>query len=225
MSQPTFDLCDLFDAALGAVSVHCQEINDLDAHHGNHGDHMLANLRLTTEALRARRSRPPAEALRYAVQRLRACGCGSTGLYYARGLEQAADLFQGRSELENNDVLSLVRLLLDAIPSQDAWQDRQTRGSVLDQLVGLVASRSPQAGPRGDGLDGGAMLGSAAPAGLAFLLAHQAGADLSSAARQAAICALMGGQVDPLQAGTCRAAAASLIAQGILQTMASRGQD
>ena len=225
MSQPTFDLCDLFDAALGAVSVHCQEINDLDAHHGNHGDHMLANLRLTTEALRARRSRPPAEALRYAVQRLRACGCGSTGLYYARGLEQAADLFQGRSELENNDVLSLVRLLLDAIPSQDAWQDRQTRGSVLDQLVELVASRSPQAGPRGDGLDGGAMLGSAAPAGLAFLLAHQAGADLSSAARQAAICALMGGQVDPLQAGTCRAAAASLIAQGILQTMASRGQD
>jgi hypothetical protein len=222
MSQPTFDLCDLFDAALGAVSVHCQEINDLDVHHGNHGDHMLANLRLTTEALRAQRSRPPAEALHYAGQSLRARGCGGAGLYYADGLEQAADLFQGQLGLGSNDVLSLVQLLLDAIPSQDAWQDLQARGSVLDQLIGLVANRPPQAGPHRDGLDGGDSLGSAAPAGLAFLLAHQAGVDLSSAARQAAICALMEGQVDPFQAGTCRAAAAGLIAQGMLRAMASQ---
>jgi hypothetical protein len=45
---------------------------------------------------------------------------------------------------------------------------------------------------------------------------------MTSAAQQAVIAALMGGQVNPLQAGTPRAAAGSLIAQSMLQALAGR---
>jgi len=60
------------------------------------------------------------------------------------------------------------------------------------------------------------------PAGLAFLQAHQSGADTASAVGQALMGALMGGRVNPLQAGTPRAAAGSLVAQSMLRALAGR---
>jgi hypothetical protein len=222
MSQPTFDLSDLFGVALQAMTAHRQEINALDGYNGNHGDNMVENLRMTTEALRARRSQSPTEALRYAGQRLQEQGRGGTSQYYARGLSQAADQLQGRSELGSDDVMSLVQSLLGAIPSQGTRQGLQAGGSVLEQVMGLVGGQSPQAKPQGNGRGLGGVLSALLPAGLAFLQAQQSGADMASAAQQAVIAALMGGQVNPLQAGTPRAAAGSLIAQSMLQALTSR---
>lgn len=134
MSQSALDLNSLFGAALQAVTSHRQEINDLDGYNGNHGDNMVENLRMITDALQANKSQPPAEALRYAGQKLQSQGRGGTSQYYARGLNQAAERLQG----------------------------------------------------------------------------------------QALMSALMGGRVNPLQAGTPRAAAGSLVAQSILQALAGR---
>jgi len=222
MNQPAFDLSDLFGAALQAVSAHRQEINALDGYNGNHGDNMVENLRMTAEALRARRSQPPAEALRYASQTLQEQGRGGTSRYYASGLGQAADQLQGRSAVGSDDVLSLVQSLLGAIPSQGSQQDLQAGGSVLEQVMGLVGGQPPQAGPQDDGLGLDDVVSALLPAGLAFLQAQQSGADMASAAQQAVIAALMGGQVNPLQAGTPRAAAGSLIAQSMLQALTSQ---
>jgi hypothetical protein len=63
MSHPAFDLSDLFGAALQAMSTHRQEINALDGYNGNHGDNMVENLRVTTEALRARRAQSMLQTL------------------------------------------------------------------------------------------------------------------------------------------------------------------
>lgn len=219
MSQPAFDLSTLFGAALQAMTAHRQEINALDGYNGNHGDNMVENLRMTTEALSARRSQSPAEALRYAGQRLQEQGRGGTSQYYARGLSQAADQLQGRSELGSDDVVSLVQSLLGAIPSQGTQQDLQAGGSVLEQVMGLVGGQPTQAEPQSSGRGLGGVLNALLPAGLAFLQAQQSGADVASAAQQAVIAALMGGQVNPLQAGTPRAAAGSLIAQSILRAL------
>lgn len=93
--------------------------------------------------------------------------------------------------------------------------------------MGLAGGQAPQpqagpAAPQDDGLDLGDVVSALLPAGLAFLKAKQSGADTAQAAGQALIGALMGGQVNPLQAGNPRTAAGSLIAQSILQALAGK---
>jgi hypothetical protein len=222
MTQRAFNLSELFDAALQAMAAHRQEINALDGYNGNHGDNMVENVRLITEALQARRSRPPAEALRYAGQRLQSQGHGGTSQYYARGLSQAAEQLQGRSSLDRNDVVSLVQSLLGAIPSQGHPQQIQAGGSVLEQVMGLMGGQPTRPERQDDGLGVDDVLNALLPAGLAFLQAKQSGADTASAIGQALMGALTGGRVNPLQASTPRAAAGGLIAQSILQSLVSR---
>jgi len=230
MSQQPYDLSNLFGAALEAMAANRQEINDLDGYNGNHGDNMVENLRLITESLEEKSSQTPAEALGYASQRLQSDGRGGTSQYYARGLGQAAEQLQGRASLDGNDVMSLVQMLLGAIPSQGHQPQPQAGGSVLDQVLGMASEQRPQARPfdqaqgrpQDSDLDLDDVLNVLLPAGLAFLQAKQSGADTASAAKQALMSALMGGQVNPLQAGTPRTAAGGLMAQSILQALATQ---
>jgi hypothetical protein len=229
MSQQPYDLSNLFGAALEAMAANRQEINDLDGYNGNHGDNMVENLRLITESLQEKSSQTPAEALGYASQRLQSDGRGGTSQYYARGLGQAAEQLQGRASLDGNDVMSLVQMLLGAIPSEGHQPQPQAGGSVLDQVLGMASEQRPQARPfdqaqgrpQDSDLDLDDVLNVLLPAGLAFLQAKQSGADTASAAKQALMSALMGGQVNPLQAGTPRTAAGGLMAQSILQALAT----
>jgi hypothetical protein len=222
MSQPTYDLNNLFGAALEAMTANRQEINALDGYNGNHGDNMVENLRLITESLQEKSSQTPAEALGYASQRLQSHGYGGTSQYYARGLSQAAEQFQGRPSLDGNDVMSLLQVLLGAIPSQGHQPQPQPGGSVLEQVLGMASGQPPQAMPQDSDLDLDDVLNVLLPAGLAFLQAKQSGADTASAASLALMSALMGGQMNPLQASTPRAAAGGLMAQSILQALATR---
>ena len=222
MSQPTFDLSDLFGAALQDMTANRQEVNALDGYNGNHGDNMVENLRLITESLQEKSSQTPAEALGYASQQLQSQGRGGTSQYYATGLSQAAEQFQGRPSLDGNDVMPLLQSLLGAIPSEGHQPQPQPGGSVFEQVLGMASGQPPQAGPQDSGLDLDDVLNTLLPAGLAFLQAKQSGADTASAAGQALMSALMGGQMNPLQAGTPRAAAGGLVAQSILQALATR---
>jgi hypothetical protein len=229
MSQQPYDLSNLFGAALEAMAANRQDINDLDGYNGNHGDNMVENLRLITESLQEKSSQTPAEALGYASQRLQSDGRGGTSQYYARGLGQAAEQLQGRASLDGNDVMSLVQMLLGAIPSEGHEPQPQAGGSVLDQVLGMASEQRPQARPfdqaqgrpQDSDLDLDDVLNVLLPAGLAFLQAKQSGADTASAAKQALMSALMGGQMNPLQAGTPRTAAGGLMAQSILQALAT----
>jgi hypothetical protein len=280
MNESALDLSNLFGAALQTMTAQRQEINALDGYNGNHGDNMVENLRMITEALDAKKSQPPSEALRFAGQQLQSKGHGGTSQYYARGLNDAAEQLQGRSSIGQPEVMSLVQSLLGAIPSQGHPQQMQGADSVLGQVLGMAAGQQPQAGgdllgqvlgmaggqqpqggsdllgqvlgmaggqepqgggdllgqvlgmaggqqqpqPRGqdDELDMGDIISTLLPAGLAFLQAKQSGADTASALGQALTGALMGGQVNPLQAGTPRAAAGGLIAQSILKALTGR---
>jgi hypothetical protein len=262
MNESALDLSNLFGAALQTMTAQRQEINALDGHNGNHGDNMVENLRMITDALDAKRSQPPSEALRFASQQLQSKGRGGTSQYYARGLSDAAEQLQGRSSVGQPEVMSLVQSLLGAIPSQGHPQQMQGTGSVLDQVLGMAVGQQPQAGGdmlgqvlgmaggqqpqaggdllgqvlgmvggqqqqpqaggQDDGLDMGDVVSTLLPAGLAFLQAKQSGADTASALGQALTGAIMGGQVNPLQAGTPRAAAGGLVAQSILKALTGR---
>jgi hypothetical protein len=221
MRQQPYDLSNLFGAALEAMTANRQEVNALDGYNGNHGDNMVENLRLITESLQEKSSQTPAEALGYASQRLQSEGRGGTSQYYARGLSQAAEQVQGRPSLDGNDVMSLLQVVLGAIPSESHQPLPQAGGSVLDQVLGMASEQRPQARPQDSDLDLDDVLNVLLPAGLAFLQAKQSGADTASAAKQALMSALMGGQMNPLQAGTPRTAAGGLMAQSILQALAT----
>jgi len=239
MDQPTSDLSELFGAALQAVTAHRQEINDLDGYNGNHGDNMVENVRMIVDALKEKSTQTPSEALGYAGERLRSEGRGGTSQYYASGLSQAAEQLQGRASLDPGGVMSVVQSVLGAIPSQGHPQQPQAGGTVLEQILGMSGGQPPQAGggileqvlgmagaqppqtePQDESLDLGDVLNVLLPAGLAYLQAKQSGTDTASAASQALMGALMGGQANPLQAGTPRAAAGGLIAQSILRALA-----
>jgi hypothetical protein len=260
MNESALDLSKLFGAALQTMTAQRQEINALDGYNGNHGDNMVENLRMITEALDAKRSQLPSEALRFASQQLQSKGRGGTSQYYARGLNDAAEQLQGRSSMGQPEVMSLVQSLLGAIPSQGHPQQMQGADSVLGQVLGMAGGQQPQGGgdllgqvlgmaggqqPQGGGdllgqvlgmaggqqpqaggqddeMDMGDVISTLLPAGLAFLQAKQSGADTASALGQALTGALTGGQVNPLQAGTPRAAAGGLIAQSILKALTSR---
>jgi hypothetical protein len=158
-NEQAVNLGSLFGQAFKAVVSHREEINALDRYNGNHGDNMVENLSLITRALQENRSLPPADALRYASQRLQSDGRGGTSQYYAQGLSQAAAQFQGRSNLEKGDVLSLVQTLMSAIPAEGhPQQPQQASANVLD-VLGLLAGQQAQPQQQDDGLDIGDMLG------------------------------------------------------------------
>ena len=180
---------------------------------------MVDNLRLITEALGARKEQPPAEALHYASQQLKAQGHGGTSRYYVRGLDQAASKLEGHAAVDGDDVLQLVQTLMSAIPSEGQSEQPQAGGNVLD-VLGHLGQQPDQ--PEDDGLDVGDVLEKLLPAGLAFLQAKQSGADTKTAATQAVVSTLMGGRANPLQAGTPRAAAGGIVAQGLLRALSGK---
>jgi hypothetical protein len=109
--------------------------------------------------------------------------------------------------------------VLEQILGMGGEQQPQAGGGVLEQILGMGGEQPPPAGPQDEGLDLGDVLNALLPAGLAYLQAKQSGADTASAAARALMGALMGGRVNPLQAGTPRAAAGGLIAQSVLQAL------
>ncbi|MEM4250701.1 MAG: DAK2 domain-containing protein [Candidatus Bathyarchaeia archaeon] len=213
------DLGSLFGAALKSMTQNRQVINRMDGYNGNHGDNMVQNLQLITEALRSRQSQSPSEALRYASQMLRSNGVGGSSRYYAQGLDDAAEALSDRPEMDGADVANLVLSILNAVPNQSDPSRSQVSDNVLAQIMGLT-SQQPVSPPKRDmSATASQLLNVAVPAALAFMQAKQAGADTKSAAVQSLMSSLVGGQVNPLQTGTPRAAAGSLIAQSILQAM------
>ncbi|TET49496.1 MAG: DAK2 domain-containing protein [Anaerolineales bacterium] len=212
------DLAALFENALGLITANRQQVNELDGYNGNHGDNMVQNVQLIVDALKGRGSKSPSKALQRASETLQAEGKGGTSQYYARGLEQAADQFQGKRGLNLADVVPLIQMVLGAIPAEGHPSKVQSGGSVLDLVAGLGQAPAPEA-VKDDKFDLGDLVSTLLPAGLSYLQAKQSGADTTAAAGQALIGTLLGGQSSPLQASTPRSAAGGLIAQALLRAV------
>lgn len=142
------DLGQLFTGALEKVSANREQINALDGRNGNHGDNMVHNLEVITQAVQAQPGRPPAEQLQYAADQLQAAGRGSTGQGYARGLNQAAQQFQGKARLNQNDLGTLLQSVMGQVPVQPARPQPQApaaaAGGDLGALLGMLGGSAPQ---------------------------------------------------------------------------------
>ena len=126
----------------------------------------------------------------------------------------------------------LLSALLGGQPSQGS---EEASGSPLDAVLGseqpqggghalggllgtLLGGQQPQSGQQGqDRLAN--LVQALLPAAMAFLQAKQSGAEMPDAAAQALMALLANRQMDPLQAGTPRAAAGGLVAQSMLRAL------
>jgi hypothetical protein len=189
-----------------------QQLNQLDTANSAHGDNMVENMRIVTEALQAKQSQPPSEALRYASQMLQAQGQGTSTQQYAQGLSQAADKFQGQSQMNPSDITHLVTSILGSVQPRAGPQQAGAPANAMEHMMGLANQQQ-----RGSS---GGMMDAVLPAGMAFLQAKMSGADTATAASHAVMRALTSGAVNPLQAGNAHWASAGLVAQSLLQALA-----
>lgn len=141
-SQGFPDLAQLFSAALQGLTAEREELNALDGFNGNHGDNMVQNLQVVTEALAARSGSAPADALRYAAQVLQVQGKGGTSQYYSQGLGRAARELEGHAALEQGDVMTLIQSLLGAVPAEGHPQQGQAAPSVLDMVLNMAGAQA-----------------------------------------------------------------------------------
>jgi len=223
MQHSTADLSNLFGTALSTLRSNRRQINDLDGYNGNHGDNMVHNLDVITQALRSEASHSPAAALETAAQRLQTQGRGSTSQYYASGLSRAASQVRGKSALSNSDISKLTHTVLGSVPARGGYAAQTTPAqaapSVLDSLLGLAGGAASQAGAAnsdGFGLD------DLMRAGARYLQAKQAGSDNMSAIAQAAVGAFTGSQPQQNNSYSPQSAAGGLIAQSVLGALLNR---
>jgi dihydroxyacetone kinase-like protein len=195
------DIANLFGAALNAVNDNREQLNGMDeTNHPNHGDNVAHNLGIVKSTLESQQSQTPSDALRLAAQRLNEQGRGSTAPQYAQGLQQAANQFQGQQSLSNEDMGLLLHSMLGA--------GSQQPGAMGAMLTGQTQQAAPGSGD---------LVSKLAPAAMEFMRAKSSGASTQSAAMQAAMRAVMGG--NPLQASTPGGASGGLIAQSIMKSL------
>ena len=209
MVQSTVDLASLFGVALNAVSSNRDQLNSMDeTNHPDHGDNVAHNLGIVKSALESQQSQNPSDALRLAAQKLSEQGRGSTAPQYAQGLQQAATHFQGQQSLSNDDMGLLLHSMLGAATGSQATA--QPGG--MPGMLGMLSGQTQPTVPGGSDL-----VSKLAPAAMEFMRAKASGADTKSAAMQAAMRAMMGG--NPLQATTPGGASGGLIAQSIMKSL------
>jgi dihydroxyacetone kinase-like protein len=212
LSQSKMDLAKLFGLALNSVNNNRDQLNGMnEVAHPDHGDHVAHNLELIKSALESQQSQNPSDALRLAAQRLSEQGQGSTAPQYAQGLQQAATHFQGQQSLSNDDIGLLLHSMLGA---QTQSQARPQQGGI-SEMLGALSGQTQQTAQGGNDL-----VSKLAPAAMEFMRAKSSGASTQSAAMQAAMRAMTGG--NPLQAATPGGASGGLIAQSIMKSLLGR---
>ena len=218
MSQSGIDLSKVFSAAMSAVNENRSELNSMDEeNHPNHGDHVYNNLGIIKNTLQSQQGQNPSDALRAAAEAVAKNGKGSTAQNYAQGLQQAANQLQGKSQLDHNDVASLLTSMLGAGVQQPSQQ--ATAGDPISSLLSLVAGPQQPQQAAAQPADMQNLMSKAVPAAMEFMRAKQAGASTPAAAMQAAM-GVMSNR-NPMQAGSSRGASNGLIAQGIMQALMS----
>ncbi len=194
------DLARLFNSVATTLKENQQSLNDADEYNHNHGDNMVQNFQAITRAVRAKKDRPPAEQLAYASQALSQRSQSGSARLYAQGLAQAAERFQGKPAITEDDAMLLVQALMGGQAAKP-----QSQSSGADLLGSLLSGPSqPQSQSSGADLLGSLLGGPPQPQSQssgADLLDSLLGGQTSQPQSQAAGGDLLGGLLGALMGG------------------------
>ncbi len=166
---------------------------------------MVEVFEVVTQAMKEKRRASAAEQLAYASELLRRRQSGSAQ-YYAGGLSQAAQQFQGKKVTADN-MMQLVQTMLAGGQQPAAMAEQPAGPDLLSSLLGgAVGQGAPGAQPAID-------MASLLNAGMAYLTAKGSG--------QSDMQALMGALMTAAQGGSAphRAQSGALIANALLQAL------
>ena len=190
------DLVKLFSAVAETMVENQAALNKADEYNQDHGDHMVDIFKMITGAVQEAPKDDLAAGLATASKLLTEKPSGSADMY-AKGLEQAAEYFQGGQGLDATTLLPLLQTMLGGGEAEVS----QSAGGLLDSLVGSFGGE--------DGLD----LGDILKAGATFMESKEAGDSNLEAAIDAVISASKMGETPH------RAESSKLVADVLLQTL------
>src|SRR4030042_4457351 len=96
MPESEVDLAKLFNQVTEVLQGEKDSLNEADSYNHDHGDHMVENFKLITEALEQRQGASPAEQLAYASEVLGQSSNTGSARSYSEGLFRAANQLQGQ---------------------------------------------------------------------------------------------------------------------------------
>lgn len=112
MTTTSVDMVDLFIGAKKDLEKNRGELNNVDKLDGDHGNNMVENFDIITEAMKEKPQSKPSTKLNHASKSLRKRTSEISGLMLSDGLKRAAKKFRGKKTLNREDAVLLTYLLL-----------------------------------------------------------------------------------------------------------------
>jgi hypothetical protein len=164
MTEQNVDLSKLFSAVTKALKTEQVSLNEADSYNHDHGDNMVKNFRVITQAVKQKKDATPSEQLAYASQVLAKKSSSGSANLYSQGLAQAATQLVGQSSVNSSNAMGMIQALIgggqtasaQTQPAQSGSGDML--GSLLGGLMGGGQTASAQTQPAESG--SGDMLGS-----------------------------------------------------------------
>ena len=188
-------LPSIFKAVSKTLSENEAVLNEADTYNHNHGSNMAEAFKTVSKAVAKKKDLPVSDQLAYASDLLQGSSSGSAR-FYAQGLANASQKFQGK-QLNENTVGLLINAMMGAQePAQET--SGAAEKSLLGSLLGGVTGGAPQqqSQPSGGDLlgsllggqsnaDNGLDITDLLSAGLAYYSAKQHGGSTMEAIMQA----------------------------------------
>ncbi len=192
-------LPSIFKAVSKTLSENEAVLNEADTYNHNHGSNMAKAFTTVSKAVAKKKDLPVSDQLAYASEVLKDSSSGSAR-FYAQGLANASQKFQGK-QLNENTVGLLINVLMGTQePAQETSgaADQSLLGSLLGGMTGAQTQQQSQPSGGDNSLDVTDLLS----AGLAYYSAKQQGGSTMEAIMQALSSASpLGKREDQTQSG------------------------
>jgi hypothetical protein len=213
MATRQVDLANVFGTVASTLASNREVLNKADTINHDHGDNMVEVFEVVAQAMKAKQGASSADQLAYAAELLRQKQSGSAK-YYAGGLTQAAQKYQGK-KITSTNAMVLIQTLLGGGVQSSAGTSTSTSTSqpdLLSTLLGGLGGTSSQSTSSGQtGLDIGSLLN----AGMSYMSAKQRGETDATALMGALTAATSGGNTP------YRAQSGALVANTLMQALGS----
>ena len=140
-------LPSIFKAVSKTLSENEAVLNEADTYNHNHGSNMAKAFTTVSKAVAKKKDLPVSDQLAYASEVLKDSSSGSAR-FYAQGLANASQKFQGKQLNENTVGLLINALMGTQEPAQETSgaADRSLLGSLLGGMTGDTQQQSQPSG-------------------------------------------------------------------------------